>query len=113
MKISAQAKKEIAAHQRNFDDVKERATKAIATMLQCAEDIRATLENEFDTLRGEFDDKSERWQESERGESVSAWLDSIEELATESIDVDDTDSITLDDLSDLVSRLVDFESEPS
>lgn len=36
-----------------------------------------------DELQADFDGKSERWQEGERGEATSTWLDELEELIGE------------------------------
>lgn len=42
----------------------------------------AVLELEVDDLNQEFDDRSEKWQESDTGQETRAWIDDLEELAT-------------------------------
>ena len=40
-------------------------------------------------MRMAFDEKSVRWQESERGEGIAEWLDSLDRLAEELEDAED------------------------
>lgn len=44
------------------------------------EDYASGVQGKIDELREEFDQKSENWQESEKGEAASEWLNSFEEL---------------------------------
>ncbi len=40
--------------------------------------LRDRLDSERSTLAAVWDDMSERWQESERGQAVSEWLSALE-----------------------------------
>lgn len=42
---------------------------------------RTSLESVVDDARREFDERSGAWQDSERGEAVSDWLDSLQDCA--------------------------------
>ena len=44
----------------------------------------------------EFDDKSEKWQEGERGEAASSWKDEWENFGLEEIDVNWPDDLDID-----------------
>jgi len=53
-------------------------TKAIDTLNELQAEIYGVMEDIHNERSGEFDDKSERWQESEAAEDAQSWLSSIE-----------------------------------
>lgn len=38
------------------------------------------LRDQLDELRADYDDMSERWQESDKGYAVAEWLDEVESV---------------------------------
>lgn len=56
------------------------------------------LENAVSDLREQWDEMSERWQEGDKGQAVSDWLDRLDEI--------------VDDYNNVVSEL-DENREPS
>jgi hypothetical protein len=44
-------------------------------------EIRNELENYVLDLRDQFDEQSEKWQESEKGQAVETWLEELDEIA--------------------------------
>ncbi len=47
------------------------------------EDLKERLNVELEDFRMDFDERSERWQDSDKGQSVGAWLDDLEAAADE------------------------------
>lgn len=55
------------------------ARKAVAAMLPALRDAADQLQAIQDDLQAAYDDKSERWQESERGENAMTDITNLEE----------------------------------
>lgn len=53
-------------------------------------ELATDLNAEVDEMRSEFDDKSESWQEGDKGTDVQTWLDELGELA-DTLDALDTE----------------------
>lgn len=74
--------------------------------------IRETIESIHSEAQSEFDDKSERWQEGERAESVQEWMNELE-----SIELDDAEEYEVEPLADFdpahASALEELPAEPS
>jgi flagellar motility protein MotE (MotC chaperone) len=101
IKLSKTQAKEIAGFHESltqaWSDLEDETTAAqekIAAILEELKEHRATYEGKradaanyareiVDELQGEVDDKSERWQESERGEELSNWVSELESLVSE------------------------------
>lgn len=56
---------------------------AITTYNQVKADAGSEITSVKDRLEGEADDKSDRWQESERGQCIREWIDSMGQFADE------------------------------
>ena len=50
-----------------------------------AEEAKAFVQGLADTFRSDFDDKSERWQESDRGQEIVGWIETFEEAEIEEL----------------------------
>lgn len=57
---------------------KETLTK-IDEFFSAAAELQGALESERDKMQEFFDDKSEKWQEEEKGQKYQSWIDAIEE----------------------------------
>lgn len=59
----------------------------LAALHEAARAALGSYENKLaeirDELSSEYDDKSERWQESDKGQEVRSWLDDIEQAASD------------------------------
>ena len=75
------------------------------------QDVADFLERIKERLNGEYDDKSEKWQEGEKGTAVRDWIDTFE------IDFMDIDVEVPNDISeaecDELETLEGVETEPS
>jgi len=80
-------------------DAKDEYNGVVADIKAFAEDIAATW-------RGEFDDKSEKWQEGDRGQAVSDIIDQWEGIALDESSVEMPDTVDRED--DNVSELADM-----
>ena len=82
------------------------------------EDAKRLADGIADDLRSEFDDKSENWQEGERGQVVDEWIDELFQHFSEAEDVsldDELESFEIEVPND-VSHLFEaenFNDEPS
>lgn len=65
-----------------YNDTVAAAHTALAEKLEAYNEIvtetQGVIEDSANEMRAEFDEKSERWQESERGQEVSQWIDALE-----------------------------------
>lgn len=61
-------------------------------------DTKTFVENLAAEFRDEYDNKSERWQEGERGEAASTFVEAWEEVSLDAHDADDTDIDTEADI---------------
>ena len=48
--------------------------------LEALDNLRAMLTDELNEHRENFDERNEKWQESDPGLSAGGWLDELEEL---------------------------------
>jgi hypothetical protein len=51
--------------------------------------VASDLRMEAEQHRDAFDDRSEKWRESEKGSETEAWIDSLDELVDNLDNVDD------------------------
>lgn len=63
------------------------------------EEARGFLEDIVDQANDDFGDKSERWQDSDRGEEVRDWIDEINDARN---DIDDLELLETEDNADLL-----------
>lgn len=85
----------------SLSDVREAFRDASADLFDFGTNLGTLVED----LRSAYEDASERWQESDRGEAVSSWLSSLEEIAER------IETVT-SDASELVDDLVELPEKP-
>jgi uncharacterized protein YukE len=83
----------LAEMQTGQDDLQECAGKVAALV--------ESLRSVHDDLKDKFDGASERWQESERGESTSTWLENLDTLISDLDDLEGTMKEQADAIGDL------------
>lgn len=84
---------ERAAFTEAQNELKERMTdllSAASAFNAAAEALRLIHEEAAARVRDEWLGKSQRWQESERGSAVHDWLEEIEEITLEDVDLGET-----------------------
>ncbi|ARK07508.1 hypothetical protein LAV_00133 [Sphingobium phage Lacusarx] len=95
----------------DLQDKKDAIIAAIENYNKSLEDARDFIDN---TVAGhfndEFNDKSEKWQEGERGDATREWIDEIEGVSGELVDVD---AITDDELQEHIDYLENIPEEPN
>lgn len=74
-------------------------------LIGALEEAKAEIEDLHATVEGEFDDRSEKWQESEKGEAEREAIDKIQEII-------DAIGQAIDELGDLESKAQSLE-EPA
>ncbi len=119
-KLSAEESKNGDALTERFDKVTHAITDKsepptadeIKAYNSVVEDITEHVNNVAERIRGEFDEKSERWQISETGESVQDWVETWENHSTDELAEDD-DMTNEGARAELITALEDFNSLPS
>jgi len=71
-------------------------TDAVAAYNEVLEEARGFVADIVSQAEEDFSDKSERWQEGERGEAARSWIDEWETTLLNDIDVPDIDRIEID-----------------
>lgn len=74
-------------------------------------EARELIDTIASDMRGEFDDKSETWQEGERGQTVSDFIQQFEDLDLQEIDTPTFEELTID-LDDEASNIEALPEEP-
>jgi hypothetical protein len=75
-----------------LDELRDELAGKVSAYNEAVESVSAVAQELVDRLRGEYDDKSEKWQESERAEAVSSWIDDLENLTRhDSLDAEVSD----------------------
>lgn len=67
---------------------------ALAEYNETLAEAKGFAEDIVSQAEGEFDDKSERWQEGERGEQAREWIDAWTEVDFEDMSVDYPDEMS-------------------
>lgn len=73
--------------------------------------LREALDSAAERVRAEFDDASERWQESDRGQVVADWIDGLEGMQIDELQVSIDDAQFEVEWADEVIES-EFRSEP-
>jgi hypothetical protein len=76
-------------------------------------DLRDFVEQAKDRLTGEYDDKSEKWMEGEKGTAVRIWIDTFGSIMIDDFDPDPPSEVDrLDDIEGL-DEVENLETEPN
>lgn len=82
----------------------EAVNDAIRDLNELLEQLRNWKEEKTEALREAFSEKSDKWQEGEKGEAVNNWIETIENL--------DADEIEEFDIEGLITALEELPNEP-
>lgn len=76
-------------------------------------ELQAFRDARVEEWRGEYDEKSEKWQEGERAETVSSWIEEYEGIDLEDINIDLPDDVDEPDMdhADSFAELQESASE--
>jgi hypothetical protein len=92
----------------------EKLNGAIDTYNGVLADAHSYLEDISTQAQTDFDDKSERWQEGDRGEATREWIDGLDNILLEMDEIEnfvyDLPTLELSDFAELIDGL---EDEPS
>lgn len=115
-RLSAAQDKASAAHEAlsdaitAYNDATQAAFAALRQAVEAYEEVRSDLSEEIQgigsALREVFDAKSEKWQESEAGETAGTWISEFEDCDLEEFSPDEPDElIEPDELTDVLNGL--------
>jgi len=91
--------------------LKEPVTAAIEKYNAELENARAWTEDIANQAESEFDEKSDKWQEGERGEAARSWIDEWQSAELEEFQLEFPDELA-DDLPDHIETLENLPVEP-
>jgi len=63
-----------------LDTERAEVNEAVVEYNKALEDAKSLIEELHSDMESEYDDKSERWQESENGELAREWIDELENI---------------------------------
>jgi hypothetical protein len=98
-----------------IEDIYSALNERITRYNEMLEEGRGVIEDIHSERQSDFDDKSERWQEGERGEATREWLDKLDSDKEEIEDITELTFEPLDfsDVADHVEKLTEIEAEPN
>lgn len=91
-------KQEIEESNTRLTEIRENIEAKVNEYNSALEDAKEFMNNIGNDARSEFDDKSEKWQEGDRGQEVSSWIDELENFSPDEIKVELPDDIEEPDL---------------
>jgi hypothetical protein len=71
--------------------------KAVSDYNEVIEEARGFAEDVATQAESEYDDKSEKWQQGEKGQSAAAWRDEWQGLEADALDASWPDDYSIDD----------------
>lgn len=124
-KLSKQDAERRAKEVADLNELKDKVNAAVETYNEKVTELKAAVQEAVDEYNGalaeargfvedvasqaqsEYDDKSERWQESEKGMSVAEWISEWESAELEDIELTFPDDLALDDIEhpDVIENL--------
>lgn len=77
----------------NFNQAVAEAREVLMTKVDdfggALSDLRDFITQKHDEFESEYDDKSEKWQEGDRGMATRSWIDSFESLELDDVELED------------------------
>lgn len=92
MKFDRAERKALDGHTAKLKALYEEILAKVQEYNEEAENFTTTRDEAADRIQGEWDEKSERWQEGDKGEAVSAWLEEVREVEITPIELDEQES---------------------
>jgi len=85
----------------------EKVNEAIAAYNEALDPVREWVAGIKGDIEMFIDDKSEKWQEGERGQAVIEWKDQFENIELDDVSIDEPDTLEFDEENhaDLVDEL--------
>lgn len=104
----------VASANEQIEQAKAKVADEINAYNEIVGEARGVIEDIRNEAQSEYDDKSEKWLEGERGQAVAEWLSGLETAENEFEDVPETEIAELDfDAPDHPDLLAQLEREPS
>lgn len=104
---------DVTAAYREADAILDQLAPLIAQINELRQEAAELMEDEANSAESYYDERSERWQEGERGEVFAEWRDTLRQLAdalAEEVELPDIDLEPPDWLSDITEQ--EFEELP-
>jgi DNA repair exonuclease SbcCD ATPase subunit len=109
----AKLNEEIAVFNDALDAAQDRLEEFINDLNGAISDLRDFIENKQSQFEGEYDDKSEKWQEGDKGQAVMQWIETFSNITLYDEEIDLPSSIPDVIDIDALDEVEALESEPS
>lgn len=86
MKFTKAERKNLDAHTAKLKKLREEILAKIEEYNEEVDNFTNARDEAADRVQNEYDYKSERWQEGERGQAVAAWLEEVREVEITRLD---------------------------
>jgi hypothetical protein len=99
---------EINAYNEKLGELKAEVETALNAYNEKLADLKSWAEDIASEADSEWNDKSERWQEGDKGEAARTWIDEWQGFSAEDIEIEwpeDVSIDTMDDAADDVEQL--------
>lgn len=92
-----------------LERLQEPVKESLEKLNELLEEAREFKEDVYSRLDGEYDGKSEKWQEGDRGQGVRQWIEQWSEASFDAIELETPEDIELDenDSADTLDQLQD------
>lgn len=96
--LISEVERAVQAYNDGLEELKLKVEEALVSYNEGITEIHEWLGETISDFQSEFDDKSERWQEGNKGSAVTEWIDRLQTLCNsfESFDLDFPDAIDVD-----------------
>jgi hypothetical protein len=105
----------VATYNETVNEARGKVDDELAVLNEIRDELRGVVEDIHSEKNGDFDDKSENWQDGDRGSATRTWIDAIEEvkdMLDDEIEIEVIDEMVID-LSEIEDKLEEgISSEP-
>jgi DNA repair ATPase RecN len=103
---------EIAEYNDKLAELREKLEESVNDCDGAISDLRNFIESVRDEAQSEYDDKSEKWQQDDKGQSVLDWINTFDAINLEDVDIELPEGIAEVEF-DCLDEIEALEAEPS
>ena len=108
---------EVGEYNEGVKELRAKLDERLEKLNEARDELRGFIEDMHSEMDSQYDDKSEKWKEGERGEATRTWIDKLDEIKGEiedDIEIDKPEEVEFDPSQLRVSEIIDegFPFEP-
>lgn len=107
----AEVEKAVNEYNRIVGEANDKKNEAVGSFNEKLSSLESFINSEHEDFALAYEDATEKWQKSERGEAVRDWISSIKKAAREiaAIEVEDVEEITVGDCGEYSELEIDLD----